>query len=50
MNPLTVLLYLLAGSQILTSLAAVSIAGRTAESVGSEAKAVSRGHTYRVVF
>lgn len=50
MNPLTALLCLLVGSQILTSLAAVSIARRTAASIGSEAKATPKGHMHRIVF
>ena len=50
MNPFTPLLYLLVGSQIITSLTAVSIARRTATSAESKAEARAERHTHGIVF
>lgn len=50
MNPLTALLFVLVGSQIITNLTAVSIAKRTATSAGSMAGSRSAKHMHRIVF
>ena len=50
MNPFTALLYLLAGSQIVTSLAAVSVARRVTSSARSKAADRHEARKHQVVF